>query len=188
MPWRAGASPSGSGPSLTYQPFDPAAGIAPGDLAVLFLSGPQGPPTNGSAPCPITSAVPSGVLMYGTTGIGKSFRVASDVPVVSYEINPYGGGSAAVTGASLLLPTSAWGTNYIAVNASPQDVAPPSMNIVAMTDNTTVTMVPVAPVQGGGGIPSGAANAPMAAKPAAATRGRSQNARFATASPIQVQA
>jgi hypothetical protein len=153
--------PSGSGPSLTYQPFDPAAGIAPGDLAVLFLSGPQGTPGNGSAPCPINSAVPSGVLMYGTTGIGRSFRVASDVPVVTYEINPYGGGSAAVTGASLLLPTSAWDTNYIAVNASPYDVASPSMNIVAMTDNTTVTMVPVASVQGGGGIPGGAANTPM---------------------------
>lgn len=154
-------TPMGSGPALSYEPFDAAAGIAPGDLAVLFLSGPQGAPSPGNAPCPVTSAVPSGVLMFGQTGIGNSFRIKSDVPVVAYEINPYGGGSAAVTGASLLLPTSAWGTNYIAVNASPYDIADPSLNIVAMDDNTIVKMVPVAPVQGGGGIPPGEANLPM---------------------------
>lgn len=146
--------PLGSGPQLTYQPFDAAAGMAPGELVVLFLSGPQGQPASGYAPCPINSAVPAGVLMYGQTGIGNSFRIQSDVPVVAYEINPYGGGSAAVTGASLLLPTSVWGTNYVAVNASPYDVANPSLNIVAMEDNTTVTMVPVADVVGGGGIPA----------------------------------
>jgi len=153
--------PSGSGPSLTYQPFDAAAGIPPGEVVVLFLSGPQGQPGPGSAPCPITSAVPSGVLLNNTTGIGNSFRIASDVPVVAYEINPYGGGSAAVTAASLLLPTSVGDKNYIAVNATPYDIDKPSMNIIAMEDNTQVTMLPVAAVQGGGGIPAAAANAQM---------------------------
>jgi len=153
--------PVGSGPSLTYQTFDPAMGIPPGEVAVLFLSGPQGQPGPGSAPCPIQSAVPSGVLLNSQTGIGNSFRIATDVPVVAYEINPYGGGSAAVTAASLLLPTSVWDKNYIAVNATPFDIDKPSMNIVAMEDNTQVTMLPVAPVQGGGGIPGGAANSPL---------------------------
>jgi hypothetical protein len=156
-----GRIPSGSGPGLTYQPFDAAAGIPPGEVVVLFLSGPQGSPSPGNAPCPITSAIPSGVLLAGTTGIGNSFRVGSDVPVVSYEINPYGGGSAAVTAGSLLLPTSAWDTNYIAVNAYEYDIDHPSMNIVAMADGTQVTMVPVAAVQGGGGIPASPANAQM---------------------------
>lgn len=156
-----GRIPSGSGPTLTYQPFDAAAGIPPGEVVVLFLSGPQGSPSPGNAPCPINSAIPSGVILAGVTGIGNSFRVGSDVPVVSYEINPYGGGSAAVTAGSLLLPTSAWDTNYIAVNAYEYDIANPSMNIVAMADGTQVTMVPVAAVQGGGGIPAGAANAQM---------------------------
>lgn len=153
--------PVGSGPQLTYQPFDEAAGMAPGELVVLFLSGPQGAPMPGNAPCPVTSAVPSGVLMFGQTGIGNSFRIQSDVPVVAYEINPFGGGSAAVTGASLLLPTSVWGTNYVAVNASSFDIANPSLNIIAMDDNTKVTMVPVADVSGGGGVPSGPAGQPL---------------------------
>ena len=39
--------------------------------------------------------------------------------------------SVAVTGASLLLPTSAWDLNYIASTASPQTVDAPSINIIA---------------------------------------------------------
>lgn len=150
--------PSGSGPNLQYQPFDPAVGVPPGEVAVLFLSGPQG----GQSPqCPITSAVPAGVLKQNQTFIGSSFHITTDVPVVAYEINPYGGGSAAVTAASLLLPTSAWDTNYVAVNAAPYTIGSPSMNIVAMADNTLVTMVPAKAVQGGGGVPSGPAGQPM---------------------------
>jgi len=152
--------PVGTGPSLTYQPFDEQAGIAPGQVAILFLSGPvavAGEPPG--AQCPIPSAVPSGVLMQQTTGIGDSFRIATDVPVVAYQINPYGGGGAQVTGASLLLPTSVWDTNYVAVNAAPYDIAPPSLNIVAMSDSTTVTVAPVADVAAGSGVeatPAGA--------------------------------
>jgi hypothetical protein len=155
--------PQGSGPSLTYQPFDAQGGIPPGQVAILFLVGAAGTPNvngQGGAPCPVAGAVPSGVMKTGTA-IGSSFHMKSDVPVVAYEINPYGGGSAAVTGSSLLLPTSAWDTNYVAVNAYDADVANPSMNILAMQDDTKVTMVPVADVAGAGGLPSGSSNQPM---------------------------
>ena len=149
--------PSGTGPTLTYKPFDPAVGIPPHEVVILFLVGNTGNPSSGSAPCPVPAALLNGVMLNGT-GKGQSFHITSDVPVVSYEINPYGGGSAAVTGASLLLPTSSWDTNYVAVNVSKQDISSPSMNIVAMADNTTVKMVPVAAVTGGGGLPAGSAN------------------------------
>ena len=92
--------------------------------------------------------------MQQTTTIASSFHLTTDVPVVAYEINPYGGGSAATTASSLLLPTSAWDTNYVLVNVSPFDVANPSLNIVAAEDGTQVTMVPTAAVVGGGGIPA----------------------------------
>ncbi|MCC6526609.1 MAG: IgGFc-binding protein [Polyangiaceae bacterium] len=148
--------PQGGGASITYDAYDPAAGLAPGEVAILFLSGNQG----GAPDCPVPTAQ-GGDAAIGGTGIGSSFHIQTDVPVVAYQINPYGGGSVAVTGASLLLPTSAWDTNYVAVDAYRDDITGPSMNIIAAEDNTTVTMVPVAPVQGGAGIPGSAANTPF---------------------------
>jgi hypothetical protein len=147
--------PTGAGPGLTLAPYDPVHGINPKDVAILFLGG-----QSGSAPmCPVTAAVSAPML--SGTGVSTSFHITSDVPVVAYEINPYGGGSAAVTGASLLLPTSAWDTSYVAVNVTPNDIYPPSLNIVAQEDGTIVTMTPVATVVAGTGIPAGNAGQPM---------------------------
>ena len=148
--------PQGQGPTLSYQPYDAVNGLPPGQVAILFLSGAPG----SSVPCPVTPARDPSAGLSGT-GIGNAFRITTDVPVVSYQMNPYGGGSAAVTAASLLLPTSAWDTNYVAVNVTPYDIAAPSMNLIAYQDQTTVTMLPNQAVQGGGGIPAGAVNTPL---------------------------
>ncbi len=149
--------PQGQGPSLTYQPYDAVNGLPPGQVAILFLTG----NVVGAVPCPAPPARPPSVAVAGT-GIGDAFRISTDVPVVMYQMNPYGGGNAAVTAASLLLPTSAWDTNYIAVNVSPLDIGyGPSMNIIASEDDTTVTMLPNQPVTGGNGVPAGPANSPL---------------------------
>ena len=148
--------PQGNGPGLTYQAYDPNVGLAPGEVAILFLSGTQGQAPN----CPAPPAV-AGDAGFSGTGKGDAFRIGSNVPVVAYQINPYGGGSVAVTGASLLLPTSVWDTSYISVNAYRDDIGGPSMDFIAMEDNTTVTMTPVAAVAGGGGIPASGANQPF---------------------------
>ena len=151
--------PSGSGPSLGYAPYDPALGVPPGEVAILFLSG----DSTADPPCPVAPAIPNAGVN-GTT-IGDAFRITTDVPVVAYQINPYGGGSVAVTAASLLVPTSAWADEYVAVNVSPKDPGTqsntPSLNIVAREDATAVTLVPRAAVAGGPGIPAGAAGAPL---------------------------
>lgn len=147
--------PVGSGENIRYEPYSADRGLAPGQVAVVFLSGEEGP-----APlCPAPSAIPRGTMVNGS-GIGSSFRIRSDVPVVAYEINPYGGGAAHTTGASLLLATGAWGTNYVAANAYAHDLADPSLNIVAMADDTKVTLVPRADIVGGNGVPAGRANVP----------------------------
>ncbi len=148
--------PVGSGPGLTYAAYDPVAGVPPGEVAVLFLGGESG----GAPLCPFPSAVPSAGLI--GTGISDSFQITTDVPVVAYQINPYGGGSAAVTAASLLLPTSVWDVNYVAVNVTASGIAGvPSMNIIAKEDGTLATITPIAAVQGNGGVPSGPAGQPL---------------------------
>lgn len=145
--------PSGSGQSLTYSNYDAATGLPPGQVAILFLAGDQG-----SIPqCPIATAEGTAAMVQGT-GKGHSFHISTDVPVVAYEMNPYGGGSVAVTGASLLLPVSAWDTNYVANTASPDTVSPPSINVIAAQDSTMITLLPTVAISGGNGIPSGPAN------------------------------
>ena len=159
-PGTFGFIPVGTGPNLTFEPFNAAAGIPPGEVVVLFLAGQLGTPGPGQAFCPKTPAVPNAQL--NGTGIGASFRIDADVPVVAYQINPYGGGSAAVTGASLLLPTSVWSDNYVAVTAyQSNNPANPSFNIVAEENDTKVTLLPTQALVGGGGIPGGAANVPL---------------------------
>lgn len=147
--------PTGSGPSLTQGSYDAVAGLPPGEVAILFLGGTQGAAPN----CPVTPAA-AAAQMSGT-GISNAFRIKTDVPTVAYQINPYGGGSVAVTAASLLLPTSVWDTNYVAVNVSAQAAGSPSLNIVAREDNTVVTLTPTAAVTAGTGIPGGAAGQPI---------------------------
>jgi hypothetical protein len=150
--------PVGSGPTLTYGPYDNVAGLAPGQVTILFLGGDQG-----SAPlCPAPPAVPG--ASFTGTGISNAFHITTDVPVVAYQINPYGGGSVAVTAGSLLLPTSAWDVNYVAVNVAPFSTAaslPPSMDIIARDDGTIVSLTPNAAVLGGTGVPAGAAGTPI---------------------------
>jgi hypothetical protein len=158
--------PQGSGQSLTYAPYNPATGLMPGQVAIIFLAYAPAFPTPNVA-CPVPAAIGT-EAQFGGTGKGKAFHLTSTLPVVAYQMLPYGGGAAAATGASLLLPTSAWGKNYVAVSAMDNEgPAPPipvamgpSHNIVAKEDNTTVTIRPKSNIAASGGLPAGMANQP----------------------------
>lgn len=153
--------PSGSGQSLKYDPYDPAVGLAPGQIAILFLSYDANGSPGKPVACPVPAAISKPVQVDGT-GLLSAFHIQSDLPIVAYQMLPYGGGSAAVTGASLLLPTSAWNTNYLAVNA--YDIAQPgrpTMAIAAMENNTAVTVLPKNAITGGAGVAAAAANTPV---------------------------
>lgn len=160
--------PAGQGSQLTYTDYDPAAGLAPGAVAILFLSqsvGQPGPPLGQPCPMGITPALAIDPAVHGTN-VGKAFHITTDGPIAAYQIFPYGGGSAAITSATLLLPTSAWDTNYVAVNAFAATQVDgnwglPSLNILAGEDATQVTISPVADIAGGPGIPGGAKGQPM---------------------------
>ena len=187
--------PVGSGPELTYEPFDAGEGLPPGEVAILFLAGSYQPleegenTTNAPVPCPVPAAIPAGAQLHGT-GFGQAFHIKTTTPVVAYQMLPYGGGAAAVTGATLLIPSTAWDTDYVAMNAYGGDVdnefgSGPSMTLVAREDDTSVTIVPKSILGAGPSV------SPVAAgTPATFTLARGQTLQFTqtaelTGSPIK---
>ncbi len=146
---------SGMGPSLSYSAYDAIAGVPPGGAAILFLAGKN----TSDVPCPVTTAQDLGTMISGT-GVGSSFEITTDNPISVFQMNPFGGGNAYVAGASLLLPTTSWGTNYLVATASPSNVTGlPSFNVVASGPGALTLRAPVA-IAGGGVLPAGLANAP----------------------------
>jgi hypothetical protein len=153
--------PKDQGASVTYEPYDPVNGLGVGEVAILFLARSD----SGNLPeCPKPPARIDEVGVFGT-GMGKAFHIMTDQPVVAYQILPYAAGAAKVGSATLLLPTSAWDVNYVAVNAykpGPADlsqpIGAPLLDILAAEDNTTVTILPGVNIVGGPGVPAGTAN------------------------------
>lgn len=145
-----------AGGALTV--WDPTDGLGPGEVAMLFLSGGQSDDPD-AAGCPFPTAVPEGVVLPHQTEIGDAFEINTTAPVAAFQFNPYGGGAAAITGASLLLPTTAWGTEYLGINAAGRtnfegsEDFPSSMNIVASRDDTVVTFTANHDVEAGGPVP-----------------------------------
>lgn len=173
--------PQGQGQTLTYGPYDPVVGLSPGQVAILFLAY---APALGNVACPVPAAIGTAAQLSGT-GKNSAFHITTDMPVVAYQMLPYGGGAAAATGASLLLPSSAWGTNYVAVSAYDTDAPPipipmgPSHNIVAKEDGTTVTIRPRSNIAAGGGLPAGTAGQPYTV-----TLNRGEYAQFTQLAPL----
>ena len=155
--------PVSQGQTVTYNPYDEVAGLGVGEVAVLFLSRLS---TGSVVACPKPAAIDGETGVDGT-GRGKAFHITSDYPVVVYQMAPYGGGQAGVTSATLLLPTSAWDTNYLAINAYKQanpvtfKGGDPSLDIVAFKDNTQVTLLPKVDVLAGTGVMGATANNPV---------------------------
>ncbi len=166
--------PSGKGTGITYTPYDSNVGLATGEIAILFLSrdptaadpstGPNGSPINprvlAGCPAGVTPAIVGDAALHGT-GIANAFRIQTNVPVVAYQMLPYGAGRARVTGLTLLMPTNTWDTNYViadAYKASPllagDNRAGPTTVVIASQDSThvtidpTVAIDPVPPVAG----------------------------------------
>jgi len=147
--------PSGSGASMTYKLL-PNGEIPPGEVAILFLN------RYGFNPLGLVTDCPAGIAPaittkdtapHGTTR-GSAFHIATSAPVVAYDIYPYGGGQSAFTSATLLLPTSAWDTNYIAVDAFGSGfLGGPFVSIVAQADGTAVTVKPSSDIAGGPSVP-----------------------------------
>jgi hypothetical protein len=153
--------PRGSGKDIRYELL-PEGKLPRGELAVLFLAE-QPPEPNGfgpHAPCPesVGAAIVGRTEVRGS-GLGKMFHVRSSAPVVAYDIYPYGGAQTFLPSSSLLLPTSAWGTDNLAMDGYSADVdaarqgSLPWLQILAQENDTHVKLVPTGILSSMGGAP-----------------------------------
>ncbi len=138
------------GSNVTYETFDGE--LAPGQVAVLFLS--QQPSAYQSVACPdgVTTAVSRDTELTGTRR-GETFRITTTAPVSAYSIYPFGGAKSAVPTASLLLPLAAWKTDYVVTNpwsvVRNPDVFFSTTQIVAADDDTEITVTGSVHIQKG---------------------------------------
>ncbi|HEY0711415.1 MAG TPA: IgGFc-binding protein, partial [Polyangia bacterium] len=167
---QAARLPRGTGGTLTYAAFDNDTGLAPGDVAILFLAGQgtgpgTGPSDNG---CPVGTmgAVAQTTNSTRTSHIGEAFQLTSDQPVVADDINPFGGVYSYLSSASLLIPVESWSGNYVA--AVPPHAEPSLVGrnrgqydtfviVVASQDDTEITLRPPVATAGADGVPAAAA-------------------------------
>jgi hypothetical protein len=155
-----GYIPSGNAPNITYTPLD-SSGLPPDQVAILFLShNPNAMHTLGfPLSCPKSPALAMDAAVTGT-GMGSAFHISSDQPIVAYDILPYGGATSFLPAASLLFPTTAWGSNYVVFGPHPEGGGELFLTIIGSKDGTTVTLNPKQTLPGGGGLAPATAGTP----------------------------
>jgi len=159
-------TPVGSGATIAYVEL-PNGKLEPGQVAIVFLSNaPSSDKYYVGCPGGITPGVQIDPAI-DKTGLGKAFHLTTSAPVIAYDIYPYGGATSFVSSATLLIPTPAWGTNYIAAEAYQADLklslvnGSPFLQIVAAEDGTNVTISPTAAINGGNGVAATAKGQPQ---------------------------
>lgn len=153
---------SNDGPKATHTHLEGPLPV--GAVAVVFLAQ-SGRSDTVSCPAGVKVAL-TGEAAASGTALTRAFRLRADAPVSAYSISPYGGSSSYVPSATLLYPTTAWDTNYIAVSPGRVDtqehsqseffkgpvVGPRTLQIVASEDGTEVRMRPTADIASGIGL------------------------------------
>ncbi len=167
-PATIGRVPNGTATATSW-PAIPGTGIASSDVGVLFLSSdPTSENIGNSLACPVAPAVDAtgGAAVWtdatAATGTSTSFHITTSMPVSAYDIMPYGGALSYLPSAELVLPTTAWGTNYVTAGPNPtttidymgnmESSGPGFGQIVASMDNTTVMITPTHALPSGTGV------------------------------------
>lgn len=142
----------------------PATGIPPDEVGVLFLSSDPSaimPETGTPLTCPVTPAINAATAIDGS-GRGAAWSIDTNLPVSAYDMIPFGGAPSFFPSASLLLPTSALGGDYVVI-ATPTGTAVPGgpqwVAIAGTTAGTNVTIRPTVDLPAGGTLPAIAAGA-----------------------------
>ncbi len=148
----------------------PSDGVPPGKVGVLFLSHEPGSRSTAGGPltCPVQPALSTSTSVVDVqkrliTSKGSGFAIETDAPVTAYDIMPFGGAPSYVPSAQLLLPTTAWGDNFVTSIAPATNVGSDRsehwLHVVAATDGTEVSIVPTRALPAGTGLPAGPVNA-----------------------------
>ena len=163
--------PSGSGQSLTMTAIGQGGKIPVGKVGIIFLREGMYYSTDLDTSCNygVTVAEKDPRLRRqtdpasGTSNAAKAIHVVASAPVVVYDVLPFGGGRSEVADGSLLLPTSTWDTNYIAITPVPlgNNCTNPGISIISSSDNNTVTIKPSVAIASGTGVNASAANTPV---------------------------
>ena len=138
--------PTGVTTSTVYDPL-PATGVPVGQVAVVFLSHRPGVANGSSLQCPVTPAVLADTASHGTSS-GEAFELHSDTPIQVYDIIPFGGASSYLPSASLIYPSTAWGSSYLAISPH-TDTGTKWMTVVGAEDGTTLSVQPTVAMLGG---------------------------------------
>jgi hypothetical protein len=120
-------------------------GTTPSDGLVITGAGSFGPmPKSGGFDCRLYSGPPTPPIGGGSSSVGfftkKGILITSDVPIVAYA-HIY---ASASSGATMLLPTEAWGNAYVSIN-SKQNYDSNSFNwlyVIAKENNTVLQITP----------------------------------------------
>jgi hypothetical protein len=158
-----GRVPNGTANAAGW-PAIPSTGIASSNVGVLFLSSDPTAENGSPMTCPITPAVATtaGAAVWTgqlhATGVGTAFHITTSIPVSAYDIMPYGGASSFLPSAELVLPTTAWGTNYITAGPKPTQ-GPGWATIVASQNSTQVQVKPTVALPSGQGVATAPAHA-----------------------------
>lgn len=95
-----------------------------------------------------------------------AYKVTSDLPIVAYQFNPLDNVAVFSNDASLLIPRTAYDTEYYVLTMPTLDRRPSTQSyngyvtVVAAEDNTIVEVTPTVATRGGPGQPAIAANTP----------------------------
>jgi hypothetical protein len=156
--------PQGSGSAITYQKV-PSTGIPAGKMAIVFLNDYKAGQGSLQCHCPasVTAAVSTeDMINPHLTAKEHAIEIKTDVPAVVYDIYPYGGATSYISSATLLLPTTAWDTNYVATTMGSSYYSFPSgIDFIAQQDGTTITLLPTTNITGASGVASATKNSPV---------------------------
>jgi len=133
--------------------------IAPGEGVIVFVADPAYDGTREHVGCPevarpATLENPDRIVR----GTSSSFHLVTSAPVSASTIFPFGGAASQLPTATLLLPTSTWGTEHMIINPWSMGFVPrytrfgpfPAAQIVAKEDDTTIDIFPSADIQDDG--------------------------------------